>query len=157
MPNGLVPSSAVPTLTIGGRVFTDLTNLIRLNFQTGAANNFCTMRLSNGTSGYQVPVGKTLRIAAIEWSISAAASAFVDLHYSDNDLGFASATARTNPVLNSGVTDATAAGVQGITTAAAGSYYTKQCDFTVPAQKYPGIQDGNNTSGLSGTAYGYLE
>ena len=56
----------IPTITVGGRVFTDLDNLIVLTAyaQTGTAAG-ATFREPVASSGYQVPGGQTLRILAV--------------------------------------------------------------------------------------------
>lgn len=87
----------IDSITVGGRVLTDLTNLITLIASVDGANNHCTFRKPNGTSGYQVPGGKVFTVLGIRMEIGNAADAF-DMGYSDNDAGFATTTAFTNPV-----------------------------------------------------------
>jgi hypothetical protein len=88
-------------LTIAGCEFNlSDPNTIVLYGRTTAGSGNCSFRLWNGSSGYQVPVGKTLTIRAVVQTRGSTGE-FVLLQ-SDNDLGLASGTALTNPVYPGG-------------------------------------------------------
>lgn len=91
---------AIPNLTVGGVVFTDLQNLIVLVSRVGFGKYSVFADQNNvAVQGYQVPAGKTLyiRAAALE-AVSAytAGSASMLLGYCDNDIGYNNASSGTN-------------------------------------------------------------
>lgn len=86
----------VPSLTVANYVFTDIDNLVTLWASVGGNNS--TLRKTNTTAGYQVPVGKSFKIYAIRFTSGSAANADLYLNYSDNDVGMGTATAPTNAV-----------------------------------------------------------
>lgn len=96
----LIPTTAVPSITVGGRVFTDLANLITLGFYYNT-NAGSTGRLASASSGYQIPAGKSFKAMAFKGLINVAGTSGVALSYysqTDNDVGMDSATVFTNPV-----------------------------------------------------------
>lgn len=138
----------IPTITVGGMVFTDLSTLIVLGTLAGSGNRG-TFRNTAASSGYSVTSGKTLTIWAIDIvSTQPTSDIEVTLAYSDNDVGFASATAFTNPVYEFGATNQ----FHGLAPAygSRGSWATK---FPVPAAKYPGVLNSNGQASIY--AYGY--
>lgn len=85
----------IPSITIGGRVFTDLsTNLIVLISGANAAANYTTFRRPFASAGYQVTAGKTLYVTAMQYR--AAAVSAIGMGYSDNDVGLNVAGPPTN-------------------------------------------------------------
>lgn len=90
----------VDSLTIGGRVFTDLTNLITLTCNTNAASVRSTFRKcgSHVGAGYQVTAGKTLYIYALSLIPFGAGGSEAQLAQTDNDVGLQSNTAFGNPI-----------------------------------------------------------
>lgn len=88
-------SSQRPTVTVGGRVFTDLTNLIALTatMNAGAAARYSTFR--RGSAGYQVTAAKTLKLSAMKSLVMGTGSGIITLGYGDNDVGFTSSAAPT--------------------------------------------------------------
>jgi hypothetical protein len=75
----------IDTLTIGGRLLTNQTNLKILGCHADVLLS-STCVLGSGVAGYQVPAGKTFTIKAIEIS-SNNASASATVVYTDNDNG----------------------------------------------------------------------
>lgn len=143
-----------PSLTVGGRVMTDMSNLIVLHarFASGANRYFGACK-SNGTAAYQVTAGKTLRIIAARVAVGTAASGGpIALGYSDAAITLAgTAGAPTNPIYNggsNGVYTATT-GVLGVTEFA--------LNFTIPATKYVHHDQGTATADGAVTYYGYEE
>lgn len=134
----------IPTVTIGGRVFTDLTNLLILQSFTGNASRRGTFRL--GQTGYQAV--NTLTIYALEAHAASATAMQFQLAYGDTDLGFDSASALVTPVYEFG-------GYAGTrhTTAAVGVARQFACKHQTPTGKYPAV-DFLSSSGTV-TAYGY--
>lgn len=150
-----VSTLPVASLTVGGRVFTDLKNLIVLYCGNAASNTYSTARLPNATAGYEVPGGKTLRISAMRIaSFSGTGSGTsIGIGYSDNDAGIDVAVGSlTNPVHCGGST--------GVTIVSGGretGYFAADreasTNFTVPTGKYLFARG----SSLSLIVYGYLE
>ena len=155
----MIPQINTPSITIAGRVFTDLDNLIILGGSTGSSgDDTCTFREPNGTAGYQVPVGKKLVVKAMKCSVlsvTAAVQFSGALVYADADVGLNSTTSLTNPVYN--FNGAFAAGVQSQNTTAQLGNFEEIIEFTVIAQKYLCI---NRIAGVAATkflAFCYLE
>lgn len=124
----------IPTLEIGGRVFTDLTTLIRLSGFTNTNDN-CTLRKSNGSAGYQVTGGTTLTIKAVKQttrSALAGARLSILLAQSDNDAGVDSATALTNPVYEIG----SGTYFPYVASDTLSPYWECDSDFSIAATKY---------------------
>ncbi len=94
-----------PTLTIGGRVFTDLTNLKILYCAgaTGTPRSAC--REANGTAGYLPSGSNKFRILAMVISGGTAGVSNTTVSYGDNDVGFLSNTAVTNQVFLAGTSN----------------------------------------------------
>lgn len=91
----------IDTLTVGGRVLTDLTNLKTLVAQAGGSANTqnCTFRQIGTSAGYQVPGGKTFNVVALRIytinDLGIAGASTVDLYYSTTDVGYGTNTATT--------------------------------------------------------------
>lgn len=76
----------IDTLTIGGRVYTDLTNLIILHGAVSISGNPTTFRKANGTAGYQAV--NTLTISSVVFHcVTASAGVVGNLGYTDTDYG----------------------------------------------------------------------
>lgn len=95
----------IPTVTVGGRVFTDLTNLKILSTSLAASSNKYAPLYDTtpgGTPGvYQVPGGKTFIIYAIKYRLEQASggtSLAGGLFYGDTALADNDAGPLTNPV-----------------------------------------------------------
>lgn len=138
-----------PTIQVGGRVFTDLTNLIILR---GYATNtgYSSMFQAGSSSAYQVTAGKTLTILAIEIFSEAADNGAIFL-YGDNDVGFNGASP-TTPVFNFPTSTAATKLNTAVKSITSGWNYK----WTIPATKYPAFeaQSGGGV-GVWVTAYGY--
>lgn len=147
----------IDTITVGGRVFTNLTSLIILYGWadgTGTSNR-CTLRTANGSAGYQVTTGKTLTIRAVRFQTTGASNTAGvspgNLAYADNDVGVATSTAFTNSVNMIGNTSF-------IQWGRASLYYGSDgdgaaIDFQVPALKYPAYVASNQICAI--ICYGY--
>lgn len=155
MPNGKVGSSLVPSLTIGGRVFTDISNLIVLCGGPATAARFSTLRRPNGSAGYQITAGKTFRIEAIViFSGTAASIATYNLLYGDTDVGLDSAAAPTTPVYcGGGATVYTAMVGRGTGGASEQFPQVFHPHFDIPATKYACITVDKAASAVF--VYGY--
>ena len=139
-----------PYIIIGGRKFTDLTNLKTLyGYAAGGASKKCTFRTAVG-DGYQVPVAKKFVVCAVEFTGSAANS-FCQLGYSDNNVGLDSATAFTNPVYPGGNISAGA-----LLAATTHTPYQYSFYFEVIASKYLGFTNPS-TGDVYARVYGYEE
>lgn len=86
----------IPTLTVGGWTFTDLTTLIILHAASSNSGDFYTLRKSNASAGYQVTAGKTYTINAVEIAMATVGSSIYYFGYGDTDVGFVSASPPTN-------------------------------------------------------------
>lgn len=140
MANMFMPP-AIPALTIAGRVFTDLQNLIQLRgFAEGTTTVRCSMRKQNASAGYQVPVGKKFVVCGIRCRSTVSASnanLMLLLAYSDNDTGVNSSTAFTNAVYLGGSSNlASLGGLSEVKD----DEQEFTLNFEVPAGKYLGMQ-----------------
>lgn len=139
----------IPSLTIGGRVFTDLSNLkILIGSPQGAANSNSNFRRA-GLGVYVVPAGKTFRILAYKVIIATAGTMYFG--FCDNDVGVASATAPTNatyPVNNS---------VQMLHSGIANTNTIVEfpCDMTATQNKYLFCSGGGGTFNGTVFLFGY--
>lgn len=149
----------IDTLTVGGRVFTDLANLKTLVAQEGASATTvnCTFREVGTNTGYVVPGGKTFKLFAISIinvtaNLSDSASAF-DLIYADNDVGFGTNTAFTNRVYMGGASGLVRFASRGLL----GTSLEVSVNFNIPAGKYPAIESIFQATGQEKMviAYGY--
>jgi hypothetical protein len=139
----------IPSITVGGRVFTDLTSLKVLS--SGVITNpRCTFRLPTGSAGYQVTAGTTLTVSAIRIVPSTTGLSVCTLAQTDNDVGLDSATAFTNPVYQGGSTTIWTHAISSTIPTAVEATATL---FTVAAQKY--LSSLGNTNGERYIAFGY--
>lgn len=143
----------IPTLTVGGRVFTDLTTLKVLHASVSTDTRASTFRAEGATAGYPVTTAKTLTIAAINIYNISGNNGKWRFGYADNDVGFDSATALTNPIHMAASTD-TGFNVPGnsATTWANNGYVNPL--FPIPATKYFFVVL-STTSTSQVVAYGY--
>lgn len=151
---GLVKGGNTPSLTVGGRVFTDLTNLKILKTYNNA-NAIATARAPNNANAGYTPSGtKAFRVLAFEFQCISNTATAPTLHYSDNDVGFNSSTALTNPVYehNAGVNDY--AGISDLDQVGVNVRQVMQTNFLVPNGKYVGVA---GAAGCLGWIYGYEE
>lgn len=77
-----------------------LSDIISLNGYLDGSGELATLRRMGSTSGYQVTTGKIFYVASVQiFRIGSSSASFaLGFGYADNDIGFASTTARTNPV-----------------------------------------------------------
>lgn len=145
----------IDTVTVGGRVFTDLTNLIQIiGVITGGGQRSCMRKLS-ASAGY-APSGVTFKPkAGIFWvtvTSMVSASGGCTFAYSDNDSGLASnSTALTNGVYICGTS---AAEMCNTDLASGGKEEFIMGDWSVPSGKYINVQASTSTTGV-GHLYGY--
>lgn len=148
---------AIPSLTIAGRVFTDLENLIILKgYAEGTTNVRGTARKQNASAGYQVPTGKkfVIKAARLQVNNSAANANFAALiAYADNDVGIGSSTAFTNAVYVGGSTNTAAFGAMNALSNTIQEFFH---NFEVPAGKYIGVWAlASATNYIGVEIYGY--
>lgn len=146
-----------PTITVGGRVFTDLARLkiLRCFASSDGSNNNCTFRdTAAPAGGYVVPASKTLRVQAYRMTtMIAGAGVFASLMYSNNDVGANSATAPTSPVYLMGGT-ITASSIVG--SALAGGVVEGLLNFTVPTTKFvTTLSQGSVSTSYTIDIFGY--
>ena len=152
MANPISNLGTIPTITVGSRVFTDLTNLIILYGYAGT-NTACTPRKWDGSSGY-TPSGATKYVChavkCTSFSVTPARSQFGS---ASSDVGMDSGSLPSSPVYVAGssAVQELASGVSGSTGA---SPYETALYFEVPNTKYAFC---NGTSGIdrSYLLYGY--
>lgn len=134
----------VDSITVGGRVFTDLTTL-KILVATTAANTNATFRTMNGTSGYTPSGATTFVVHAMKAIGTAAGTTWGSLGYGDNDVGINSGTTPTNAVYVGGSSTVT---THATSTIAAGSQVPSEMahpmQFTIPNGKYPAMIGGAN-------------
>lgn len=146
-----------PTLLVGGRVFTDLTNLKILGTRADGGQ-YGTFRSGNATSGYQVGASTALTIYATKIKPrDGGQTSHGALFYADNDVGMNSVTAPTNAVYQFG--DASFIFLKGHLGTAGGNSqdvdasHGDNFSFTVPSNKYLQlVMTGSSSLCL---AYGY--
>lgn len=143
----------IDTITIGGRLFTDITTLITL---TGSGTTgYTTLRLPSGTAGYPVTAAKTFKVHATRcYGESAVGSASnISLGYGDNDVGYVGA-APTTPIYLGGGTVGQFSIIFSAVSATQGALELAFTNpFAAPAAKYLFV----NISGNQGNAmiFGY--
>src|SRR5512146_3447610 len=116
-----------------------ITDLIPLYAKFTTTGNVSHLRPAWSTSGYQVTAGKTLYIVRIK--IEANGNGFyLKMGYADNDVGYDTATARTNGVMALGTDDTGANGISTPVTTGESFNATPGGDWIwklAPATKYP--------------------
>jgi len=95
----------------GDTVLDTLSTMLFFFGHVSTSGNVSHLRIPHTTVAYQVTAGKTLYIAKIKVNSLAANPQSLKLGYADNDVGYDTATARTNPVMAFGVDDANANGL----------------------------------------------
>lgn len=147
-----VSPPVLPTITVGGRVFTDTKNLIILYGLSNGTNGNSTLRRANATSGYTPTGGKVFKAYAIKiYNLSSSASYGVSLSQSDNDLGIQSPSAMTNPVTMAGSTS-----MQPVTTATGlGQTAEGSLDFQIATGKFLTVTSSSSTNSGNIIVYGY--
>lgn len=132
---------AIPSLTVAGRVFTDLENLTHLRgFAEGTTTVRASFRKLTAVAGYQVPTGKKFVVKAIRCCStvsSSNANLMFLLAYSDNDVGINSSTAFTNAVYVGGSSNLASIGGLSEVKDDVQEFVT---NFEIPAGKYVGMQ-----------------
>lgn len=83
---GATPAK-IPSLNCGGRIFTDVQNLVQLGCYVNGSTSNCTLRAPGGSSGYQPPALKAFRPICISAISNSAAASSIVLTLSDNDIG----------------------------------------------------------------------
>lgn len=152
---GIGPSIMVPSLTVGGRTFTDLSNLIYLHGRVATAARWATFRTENASAGRQTTSGKTLTIYACNiYSETASTTTGMVLLYGDTDVGMDAAAAPTNPVYLAGDSSLLAGGVlYGAATTGVMNHSESAVAFQVPSLKYPAMK--YDSTAAQGTCYAY--
>lgn len=156
----LIPMSAVaapvgpvggPSLTVGGRVFTDTSNLITLFGYVNTTNVRTTLRKMGASSGYTPSGSKSFKLQAVRVICAASFQALGFFAQTDNDVTINSNTPFTNPIYASGnalwtmfYTPPNLGAVEEITT-----------DFTVANGKFLSMDSGNVNVSETIYAYGY--
>lgn len=144
-----------PTITVGGRVFTDLANLITLTVIC-SNGKYSTFREYDGTP-YTPSGSNDFRVLAGRVIFGSAASAATtsNIVYGTNDVGVDSAVAPAG-VQKAGGTDAGSVPLNSTPTFLAEIDFGS--GFLVPNGNYPAILRNDATSGVNGyQIYGYEE
>lgn len=125
------------SITVGGRTFYDLDNLLILQAGKSAANDYSTFVLSPNTAGYSVPADKILEVLAFKTICASTADMNFYFGYNDNDIGYMSTTAPTTPIHFGSNTSAThyMSNVYGATS----GNMESAVYFQVPTGKFPFI------------------
>jgi len=147
----LIPG-AKESITVGGRVFTDLPNLILLQGFANTAGNITTPRAGGATAGYVVPSAKTLKIQAVRLVSSTNTISRAYLLYGDTDVGMDSGSLPTTPIYLAGggiSIHSLVAGAANAVGLSGPGYNEIACDWRIPTGKYPAV-------GISGGGVVYL-
>jgi hypothetical protein len=145
-----VVNPSIPSLTVGGRVFTDLSNLVILMGHTLGTGNASSLRKPGSSTGYTPPVGKSFRLLALKIITNSSSQSGIRLLSSTNDIGNNTATSVTGASYIYG--DSNNYFTSGTTP---GGFLEAAIDFTVPFGSYLTILSGGSTSDCFVIAYGY--
>jgi hypothetical protein len=146
----------IDTLTIGGRVFTDLANLITLFAEGGSTNGFTTFRQPNASSGYTPSGSNSFLLAALYINPSAPSlpSTGIAYGYGDTDVGVSSASPPTNPVYPGNSVTITDIIAYGSTTNLFQPTLVYP-NFKTPNTKYPFFSNDSGAGQFTCQGYGY--
>ncbi len=153
-----IGAPGVGTLTVCGMPLST-TNLIQLNCRLNGANSNCSFRKANTSAGYTPSGSNKFRVKVLRiLTTTGSATSGAQLLYSNNDVGYGTATSFTSPIFEFGISG-------NYMIPATGSIFGNgiqefmQCetsDFLVLNAKFPGVSgDGTNT--FSAQLYGYEE
>lgn len=152
----IINGSVIPFLQVGGRMFTDLSNLIKLSaFCNGVGNGYSTFRKENGgLAGYTPSGSKSFKLQAliIRAAVAQPAAAPFYIAQSDNDVGIASNTALTNAVYPAGNV-LTGSVFGGLSSTLAESQI--EMNFTIANGKYLSAYNNNQAGSFILIGYGY--
>lgn len=144
----------IPTLTVGGRVFTDLTTLIILGGYALSNNSFASLRKPNGSAAYSITTAKTYTIYAAKLiGYTLGGTGYINVLYGDTDAGMDAASAPTNAVYCNGDAATRYAGVGASSTGTGYFLDGSHTPFAVPAGKYVASKFLNG--GGTAFVYGY--
>lgn len=148
----------IPLITIGGAVFTDLTNLIVATAHIVTAARYTTYRKVDASAGYQVTAAKTWRIDAFMLNNPVpGGTANSQLLYGDTDVGLDSASAPTTPKYSGNdsgfITVKSSWGTSGSTMTSPIVPISCNPLFKVPAAKYAAFKSDGGVTGS--TVFGY--
>lgn len=140
-------------ITVGGRVFTDVDNLIILIATIQGTTGYrSTFRKTNETAGYKPSGSNKFNVLALKsWIVQGASIAKLGIGYADNDVGMASTTAFTNDFPMGYTND-------GFDIGAWGNYYGQEYPlyFQIPNGKYPRLATTSATEAIANVVlYGY--
>jgi hypothetical protein len=151
----IIKSIAVPSLTIAGRMITDLENLITLwGGASGTGFGYCTPRLSEVASGYIVPTGKTFHAYGMRCDVRTAGLLYWG--YCDNDLGVSSNNAPSNGVQPAAAPNACRTGLVLQSGQVNSQFEIDMTGFQVPAGKYLYTYNDNGAYIGSYRIFGYI-
>ncbi len=144
----------IDTLTVGGRVFTDVTSNLIIIGSSGpnGTGNHNTMRKPGSASGYQVTSGKTLTLYAFSAIASVLGSGGgIQFAYGSTDVGFNSNSAPAGVFyFGSGSANATEFSLSPVGTTVQGAIH-----HPIPALNYADCLSATATNTLTCYAYGY--
>lgn len=138
------------SLSIGDFTFPDPDNLITLFAKTaGNVTTNCTFFTSDGTP-YQVPSGKSLFVkCGIVLETQPNNTGVASILYSDNNVGFLSSSAFTNPKYVGGDVAAFHISLNYVALAAPFPFSIDAKGFQVPTGKYVGVYNNGSGSGVT--------
>lgn len=143
----------IDTITVGGRVFTNLSGLIQLyGFTIDATNRYTSVRKPSSSSGY-APSGVIFQVSAVRIvNFNTNTQNGLAIFYSNNDLGVSSTTVPSSPVYIGG--DSTLSEIVATTTTQ-GSETIFLTDFRVPSGKFLGFDNNAQNNDMHFQVYGY--
>lgn len=127
---------------MGDVVVAAVTDLFMLQAFIGTDGNVSHLRLPFSTAGYQVTAGKTLYVAKFQ-ERGIGNPGWWKFGYADNDVGFNTTTARTNPVMSIGVDGTATDGLHNVPVSYTGAALIVPQDFLWKlsiAAKYPFVR-----------------
>lgn len=141
--------TGIPQLTIGGRVMTDVTNLIVLMAACGGSAGTTTSGLRRSTDSSAYTPSGSKKFVAVAYSVDVlTAAGSLQLGSADNPIGMETSTAPTNPVYETGTSV-----FQNINTNQTG-HYEGYSGLQIPNGKY-GFSIGNAAAAAVIRIFGY--
>jgi hypothetical protein len=149
MPSVISNLNTVGTITVANRPLSTTNLIVLIGINAGAGGKFTFRKMTAGASGY-APSGITFVPKAIKIWCGDASNITFDLCYADNDVGYSSSTAFTNPVRLAGASVTT-----GFSCIANKSDEFIIDGFSCPASKYLGATGNTATINVIAHLYGY--
>ncbi len=149
----------IDTLTVGGRTYTDLVNLISVCGQvaTDSPAAMTPRKSTSGSSGYAVTSGKTFKVSSLKLSkANTSSNDNFSFGYCDNDCGINSGTP-SNPIYFGTNSSTSALVYRNLTSTNDRIIEISIGNFNVPAGKYLFCKTESSSASFFVQFFGYEE